>query len=171
MRVRKVAEVRKLHAGDIDAVLAIERRSYPDPWPRSAFTDDLDGKAPPLVAECEGRIAGYICCMLGPQELHITNIAVDEPFRRRGIAAQLLAAAIASGAVHGCAWVYLDVRPSNRAARMLYEQFGFVELFRRKRYYIRPPEDCLVMARQVDPSEADLSSWFSGLSEGKQERE
>lgn len=162
MRVRKVAELRPMTLADVKRVLEIERESYPDPWPRSAFTDEFDTKVPPRVAVVDGEIAGFVCRMHGPEEMHITNIAVDQRYRRQGIAAQMLAETIAGAARMSCQWIYLDVRPSNRAARALYEQFGFVELFRRKRYYIKPPEDCLVMARRIERFEADLDEWYYG---------
>ena len=160
MRVSKVAELRPMTIADLDRVLEIEHGSYPDPWPKSAFTDEFETDAPPWVAMVENEIAGFVCRMHGPEEMHITNIAVDARFRRRGIAAQMLAETVAQAAAMGCEWIYLDVRPSNTAARALYEQFGFVELFRRKRYYIRPPEDCLVMARRIDASEAEIGNWY-----------
>jgi ribosomal-protein-alanine N-acetyltransferase len=90
--------------------------------------------------------------MLGPQEMHITNVAVHIDFRRRGIGRMLLQDTLDFSAQHKCEWIYLDVRPSNVAARTLYERFGFVEIFRRKKYYNNPPEDGLVLARPVDMS-------------------
>jgi ribosomal-protein-alanine N-acetyltransferase len=41
--------------------------------------------------------------------------------------------------------VFLEVRKSNQAARLLYEKAGFVEAGRRKDYYRQPDEDALVL--------------------------
>lgn len=144
--------LRPMRMDDLPAVQEIEAASYPDPWPESGFSSELDSTAPPVVAEMSGLTVGYLCRMLGPQEMHITNVAVQSDFRRRGIARRLLQDTIDFAAQQNCVWIYLDVRPSNVAARTLYERFGFVEIFRRKKYYNRPPEDGLVMARPVDMS-------------------
>lgn len=140
---------------DLVAIEELERATFPDPWPWSAFASEIDGDAPPVVAECGGVLAGYMCRMLGPEELHITNIAVAPAYRRQGIGAALLTDTIEFAVCKGCRWIYLDVRPSNEAARALYERFGFVEIFRRRKYYIRPQEDGLVMARPVEPLPRD----------------
>ena len=155
MRAGARAELRAATRRDLARIEELERACFPDPWPSSAFTSEIDGEAPMMVAVCDGMVAGYICRMLGPDELHITNIAVDPAGRRRGIAADLVADTIAFAASKGCRWIYLDVRPSNEPARALYERFGFVEIFRRRKYYIRPQEDGLVMARPVEPVPQD----------------
>lgn len=150
MRAGANPELRAATRRDLDRIAELERATFPDPWSATAFESEIDGDAPPVVAILDGAVAGYICRMLGPEELHITNIAVAPEFRRQGIAAALLADTIDFGAKRGCQWIYLDVRPSNEAARALYVRFGFVEIFRRRKYYIRPQEDGLVLARPVE---------------------
>jgi ribosomal-protein-alanine N-acetyltransferase len=145
------AELRVATRGDLDAILEIEQIAFRDPWSPSAFTSEIESEAPPVVAVADGRVVGYLCRMLGPEELHITNLAVDPAYRRRGISRALLADTIEFAAAKACAWIYLDVRPSNTAARALYEGFGFVEIYRRRKYYIRPQEDGLVLARPAAP--------------------
>ena len=144
-------ELRTATRRDLATIEELERATFPDPWPFSAFESEIDSEAPPMLALCDGALAGYICRMLGPEELHITNMAVAPVHRRKGIGAMLLADTLEFAAGKGCRWAYLDVRPSNEAAQRLYEQFGFVEIFRRRKYYIRPQEDGLVMARPVEP--------------------
>jgi [ribosomal protein S18]-alanine N-acetyltransferase len=46
--------------------------------------------------------------------------------------------------------VWLEVRPSNAAARRLYESRGFQLIGRRRGYYRAPVEDALVMRREID---------------------
>ena len=41
---------------------------------------------------------------------------------------------------------WLEVRPSNNAARSLYESFGFEEVGRRRRYYDDTQEDAILLA-------------------------
>ena len=46
---------------------------------------------------------------------------------------------------NGCAFVTLEVRPSNSGAIALYQKFGFAEVGRRKRFYRDPDEDGLIL--------------------------
>jgi len=47
--------------------------------------------------------------------------------------------------------IFLEVRPSNVAARTLYDSLGFNEIGRRKGYYpgVTSREDALVMAKEL----------------------
>jgi len=150
MHAGATPELRAATRQDLPSIVELERATFPDPWPLSAFESEIASDAPPVVAVCDGALSGYICRMLGPEELHVTNIAVAPARRRQGIAAALLADTIAFATREDCRWIYLDVRPSNEAARALYLRFGFVEIFRRRKYYIRPQEDGLVLARPVE---------------------
>ena len=46
----------------------------------------------------------------------------------------------------GARTVWLEVRPSNQAARALYRAVGFAAAGVRRGYYRRPPEDALVLS-------------------------
>ena len=45
--------------------------------------------------------------------------------------------------------IFLEVRESNAAAIAMYEQFGFIKISTRKKYYDSPVEDGLVMKKQL----------------------
>lgn len=79
-------------------------------------------------------------------EFEIDNIAVSPAFRKRGIAAKLLAKAIEVAENKGAIRAILEVRASNQPACALYEKFGFAVVGRRKSYYREPKEDALIMA-------------------------
>lgn len=143
------SEIRIASAEDLPAMEALEKESFSDPWPHSAFESELKGDAPSVVAIRGDRLVGFLCRMVGPQEMHVTNIAVRLEFRRQGIGGRLLAYVIELARASDCEWVYLDVRPSNSAALGLYEKYGFKEIFRRRKYYTKPPEDGLVLALQI----------------------
>jgi len=150
---KESVEVRLLVPADLDRVLEIEAASFGDPWPRAEFEGGIRSEAPPIVAVCETQLVGYLCSLAAAAETHITNIAVDAAWQKRGIGTLLVKTCIVRAARGSCQWVYLDVRPSNRAARALYERLGFVEIFRRQSYYIRPREDSLVLARPIRPGD------------------
>ena len=48
--------------------------------------------------------------------------------------------------------IFLEVRESNRGARVLYEKSGFAETGRRKGYYTNPPEDAILCRRRMRQS-------------------
>jgi ribosomal-protein-alanine N-acetyltransferase len=91
-------------------------------------------------------IAGFIISRLVAGELHINNVAVRPEFHRRGIAAQLLTAALKEGRSSGARLAFLEVRAGNAAAQGLYRRCGFQVTGRRRRYYNQPVEDALLMS-------------------------
>ncbi len=131
---------------DLDAVLAIETVSYPLPWSRTHFLDELGSPhAFPLVAlDQDGKLVGYICPMLVIDEGHILNVSVDPARRGKGIGRLLVEKVLAECRDGGAEFVSLEVRPSNVDAIALYKGMGFVETGRRKRYY-ENGEDALLM--------------------------
>ena len=149
----RVPVLRRAEEGDVDAIVAIERRSFSDPWPRGAFLslvrrDDAhvvvavpdppaDPGAPPVL--------GYAIAWFIVGEGEVGNVAVHPDARGRGAGARLLDAALAEAERRGAATMFLEVRESNEAARRLYASRGFTEVGRRRRYYRRPDEDALVM--------------------------
>jgi len=134
---------------DIVVVAAIEKVSFSDPWPLEAFQNELFNNqlAAYYVARLKDRVIAYIGAWLVLDEVHITTLAVEESFRRRGIASRLVEALIEKARAGGARFLTLEVRPSNKAALCFYEKFGFSVLGRRKRYYI--DEDALIMTKET----------------------
>jgi [ribosomal protein S18]-alanine N-acetyltransferase len=95
-----------------------------------------------LVAAHGMQVAGFLVGRtLTPREHEILNLAVAPLFRRQGIGRTLVAAWLAR-----CpGTVYLEVRPSNTAARLFYKSLGFEELTTRPEYYRDPLEPALVL--------------------------
>jgi ribosomal-protein-alanine N-acetyltransferase len=82
---------------------------------------------------------------------HITTIAVDPAWQRRGIATRMLLALARAAVDRGCRNLTLEVRMSNSGAQALYQRFGFVPAGVRKGYYPETGEDALVMwANDID---------------------
>ena len=71
------------------------------------------------------RLAGYLIVSRYVDAWHIMNLAVDEPYRRRGIARRLLEDLFEATAADGMRGYTLEVRVSNRSAIRLYEVLGF----------------------------------------------
>ena len=140
------AKIRKMNEKDLEAVAALEREIFPDPWPFSAFEDILDETGwVGLVAESNGTIIGYGCYLIVLDEAHLANIAVTEAYRRKSVAKKILERILRDIKRKKCQVILLEVRPSNAAAIAFYERFGFIKLYRRPDYYHHPREDAQVM--------------------------
>lgn len=130
----------------LQRILEIENLSFITPWSPAAFTNGLRNS----LARMRGYVAdntlqGYICYWNSGREIQVMNLAVHPEYRRRGVGALLLGRALESGKDEGAENVWLEVRTSNRAARTLYENFGFREVGRRPRYYRDTGEDAIMM--------------------------
>ncbi len=78
-------------------------------------------------------------------ELHINSLAVDDAWRRRGVARRLLETCCRKPSRPARTAATLEVRRSNEAARALYEGLGFQVDAVRRDYYQQPREDALIL--------------------------
>ena len=135
---------------DLDAVLEIETASFTSPWTREMYLAELQnvGVSFCYLARESGTVLGFCSFWRVVDELHINNLAVAEPYRRRGIGTALLDYVLNEGARMGARRATLEVRRSNDAARHLYERLGFSAAGVRPAYYTNPVEDALVLWRE-----------------------
>ena len=161
--MREAPALAPMTLDDLDEVMAIERASFQTPWSRGAFRYELTQNrvARSMVVRVGRQLAGYLCLWEIGHEIHITNLAVDPSFRRRGIARALLGSIMLGARRDGVELVFLEVRPTNVEAVALYESFGFRVIGRRKGYYFDTGEDALVM-------EARLGAETAGPTGGNQ---
>lgn len=134
---------------DLAAVLEIETLSFPNPWSPMTFIGEMAN--PPISIPCvivfvpEDRVIGYIILWHILDEVQISNFAVHPDFRRKGLGESVLFYVLEMLKKEGVERIFLEVRPSNVAARALYEKLGFRLLGVRKNYYRFPQEDALMM--------------------------
>jgi ribosomal protein S18 acetylase RimI-like enzyme len=82
-----------------------------------------------LMAECDGEIAGTVALRkLDGDTYEFTKMAVDEKFRRRGIAEKLSYASFDKAKELGATKVVLYSNTKNAEAIKLYEKIGFKHL-------------------------------------------
>jgi ribosomal-protein-alanine N-acetyltransferase len=130
--------------------MAIERAAYAYPWSERFFRQEMQVEcARSFLAECEGRVAGYVLFWLLPGEVDIHNIAVHDDFRRRGLGRSLLEKVILEARNRASARVTLEVRKSNAVAQRLYQSVGFTISGVRKGYYSDDGEDALLMTLEL----------------------
>ncbi|MGH8160901.1 MAG: ribosomal protein S18-alanine N-acetyltransferase, partial [Gammaproteobacteria bacterium] len=120
-------------------------------WSRGIFSDCLRMGYYCRGLDCADELAGYGIVSVAAEESHLLNLAVEPRWQRRGLAWMLLADATEFARRESAQCMFLEVRPSNAAARALYTRAGFKEFGRRRDYY--PPrarggsEDALVLCR------------------------
>src|SRR5450432_2478981 len=126
---------RPMRTADVDAILVIELDIYAHPWTAGNFRDSLQAGYSCWVMECIGYMAGYGVLMLGVDEAHLLNLSVAADWQRRGLGRTLLHHFIHIARDCEAQRMFLEVRPSNDAARALYADSGFRELHVRRNYY------------------------------------
>lgn len=140
--------VRPMRESDIKRVAEIEKSIFSLPWSEESFLDAANQEHNIyLVCEMNGEIAGYCGLWTVLGEGNITNMAVDEKYRKCGIGTVLMNALELLGQKMDVSVFFLEVRESNIPAQKLYEKSGYREIGRRKRFYERPVEDAIVMSK------------------------
>ncbi len=102
-----------------------------------------------LVSEDETGIAGYVLGRVVVDQAEILSIAIVPGRRRQGLGRQLLDGVLAAMMQRGAGTVWLEVRASNEAAQAMYQSAGFSAAGLRRGYYRQPPEDALVLRREL----------------------
>ena len=141
--------IRKMTTEDVPEIAAIEEASFSDPWSADAVRSYLAKPFGGLVAEEEGRVAGYLLYVSLFETADLDDLAVGEPYRRKGIAKALMAEFLSSVRENGAREVFLEVRRGNESAIRLYRGCGFTDVRIRKEYYVSPVEDAVVMRRAL----------------------
>jgi ribosomal-protein-alanine N-acetyltransferase len=90
-------------------------------------------------------VAGYVSVWYQGDEAHITEIAVREELRGRGIGELLLIGSLRAAVGYGSRVMTLEARVSNFIAQRLYEKYGFRSVGIRKAYYSDNREDAVIM--------------------------
>lgn len=142
--------IREMQEQDIPSVCLIERMSFSTPWSEYSFLAEIH--KPNSIAKAavlDNIIIGYICIEQVLDEAHILNLAVHPEYRKMGIAAMLVSHIMEELRLKECRFIYLEVRASNHIAQMLYKSFGFSVTGTRKKYYIFPDEDAVIMTLEI----------------------
>ena len=140
-------EFRPMRAADLDGVMEVEPALYSHPWTRGNFDDSLTAGYSCWVVECGIALAGYGVLMIGVREAHLLNLSVAMAWQRRGFGRLLLEHFVHIARGSDATQMFLEVRPSNVAARRLYVEYGFREITVRRGYYPsgRGREDAILM--------------------------
>lgn len=146
--LKDVPELAPMRERDLADVLAIESAIYTHPWTLGNFADSLRAGYDCFTWRLNGDLVGYFILMAAAGEAHLLNLSVAASHQRRGHGSALLHEAAALARRRGAKNMFLEVRPSNRAAQELYSRFGFRKIAVRREYYpaAHGREDALVFS-------------------------
>jgi ribosomal-protein-alanine N-acetyltransferase len=127
---------------DILSMAALEKRTFPLPRSFEEFMREyVTGLAEYVVCKKNGELLGYGGFYHVLDEGYVTNIAVDEKYRRQGIGRGIVEAMLLRGRARNISFLSLETRKSNTAAQALYEGMGFRRVGERRSFYENPTED------------------------------
>lgn len=132
---REQVSYRRMRPADLAAVADMERSLYAFPWSLGNFRDSLGAGYDCRVACHREQVIGYAILMVALDEAHLLNIAVAAGWQNRGIGRAFLEFMLGAAREARCQIVYLEVRPTNHAARHLYREAGFQQIAIRPSYY------------------------------------
>ena len=140
--------IRKMMEEDLAQVCEIEKENFSMPWSEKSFLESMVREDTVfLTAIPEGEVAGYVGCYCIAGTGEITNVAVKDSMRRKGIGGLLLQKLYEEAALLECEEILLEVRESNAPAIALYTREGFAKAGIRKNFYEQPVENAVIMVR------------------------
>ncbi len=149
---KDLMRLRRMRHEDLPLILQIEAKNYNFPWSEAIFKDCMNSMHYSCwICEELDVIVGYSIVSMAAGEAHIMNINVDPAVQGQGVGSKLLEHMI-EVARKKAESIFLEVRPSNKAAIALYEKRGFNEIGIRKGYYPAEKghrEDAVMLALEL----------------------
>ena len=151
--------LRRMTLSDVPAVHRLEEAIFSMPWSEKDFVYEMTENkvARYLVIEEAGEIIAFAGAHIILDQAHVTNIAVRQDCRGRGLGRMITRALMQYASNLGAEYLTLEVRQSNVTAQNLYKSLGFVKVNVRKRYYEDTGEDAwLMVCDQLPAAEPDF---------------
>ena len=152
--------LRRMTLIDVPAVHRLEQAIFSMPWSEKDFVYEMTENkvARYLVIEEAGEIIAFAGAHIILDQAHVTNIAVRQDCRGRGLGRMITRALMQYASNLGAEYLTLEVRQSNVTAQNLYKSLGFVKVNVRKRYYEDTGEDAwLMVCDQLPPADPDFT--------------
>ena len=144
-------QLRPMKTADIDKIVTLENECQLSSWGATSYQAELlNPSAVLLTAIVHDEVVGFFSGRMMADEFEIYTIAVAPKFRRQGLGAKILIAALEIAKMKGAKHAYLEVRAANEPAKKMYERHGFTLTGKRKEYYSAPLEDALLYSCEID---------------------
>ena len=134
---------------DVASVVALERSvQEASHWPPETYATIVSGgrvNRSLLLAWQADQIVGFAVVKVVRDEAELESVAVLYEARRAGIGRAFCGELMRWAWEQGASKMDLEVRASSAGARRLYERLGFLITGIRRRYYVDPAEDAVMM--------------------------
>ena len=118
-------------------------------WSAESFISEVRKDNGIVLCFAEGNnIIALLSGYFAEGEGDLTSVAVDENFRRKGLAQKLIAE-FEKNLPENTENIFLEVRENNTPAINLYKKCGFEKLSLRKNFYSNPCENAVVMVKNL----------------------
>jgi ribosomal-protein-alanine N-acetyltransferase len=142
--------IREMKREDVPAIAELEKLCFSDPWSENSIASELDNPLSYwLVAEDNGKIAGYVGSQSVLDAADMMNLAVSPDCRQQGVGQALVNELVQHLQKNNVIALLLEVRVSNAPAISLYEKLGFEQVGRRPKYYHNSREDALILRKEL----------------------
>ena len=169
-------------AHDIPAVVSVDRQVFVDPWPESAYVQELYFNPnahyfiltliDPSHAKVwhhhrkakKAPVIGFVGMRVEGDKGHISTLALRSEWRGNRLGELLFLAAMVQAMEDGAWSVALEVKISNQVAINLYTKYGFNAVSRLRKYYANGEDAYLMRAKLNDFShQQNLRDQLSAL--------
>ncbi|GIL39239.1 tRNA (adenosine(37)-N6)-threonylcarbamoyltransferase complex dimerization subunit type 1 TsaB [Roseiterribacter gracilis] len=134
----------------LDLAAALHATSFDAPWDAASLGASVaDPTSFGWIAIEGAQPVGLVLARAPADQAEILTIAVRPEARRRGIARQLIEAALAEAKQRGADSMFLEVAAGNEQAGALYDSLGFAQEAIRPRYYA-DGQDARILKRKID---------------------
>lgn len=163
-----IFRLQHMAARDIPAVVSVDRQVFVDPWPETAYVQELYFNPnahyfiltliDPAYAKIwhnlrkikKDRVIGFVGMRVEGDQGHISTLALRPEWRGNRLGKFLFLAAMVQAIDDGAWSIALEVRVSNQVANNLYTKYGFAVVSRLKKYYINGEDAYLMRASLND---------------------
>lgn len=143
-------DILKCQIHDIPEISKLEKKYIPGGWSENAFSEWLENNNTVIIkAVLNDKIVGFANGSWVMDEGELLNIAVDENFRKRGIASLLLEFLEKYFMEKNVEKIFLEVREKNFSAIKFYEKHSFIKNGLRKNYYKNPSDNGVLMMKKL----------------------
>lgn len=138
-----------LSSKDIEQILQLYKGSFSDGWNYNMLESAFNGgRFLALAIRDDSKIIALITISTTQFDADIEGIVVDNEYRNKGYAMQLLEFSQDYLKKKGIEKIFLEVRNSNTPAKNLYIKNGYKQISVRKKYY-SDGEDAVIMAKEI----------------------
>ena len=102
-----------------------------------------------LVAEIEGRIAGYVITRILPDRGDLASLAIHPNYKRRGIATALLDCTVERVKEYNKKQITLEVRKTNSSATAFWNKMKFIPFGTQPGFY-EDGEEAILMRKWIE---------------------